>query len=311
MTELYAPVLRRLFDRANRHRLRHRPGSRPGRRVCLRHSPRARSEPERIRLLHHRELNAGDHQPARDIGISIGLVSIGGRVWHDRERFGQLIVTGLQLRRLLGLGAILIVTPVLFYMLAKNGAPIGDAIVLTVIVLAGSAVQLTAGVLGAVPRLRSDIKVIQRIDLTSAIIRFLLPPRLSSSLPAPGVAVTIFTLAFFLQYLLLRRYVSRVINLHAAPNAEDRKSMLGFIRNQAANAIFFCFQGQITIFLISLLGANVSSRGRGGRPRAVGHDLHCPEHAPGERLCAGIRALPSKTKTGLDVCRDRRLRRGL
>src|ERR1035441_9886320 len=26
-----------------------------------------------------------------DIGISVGLVSIGGRVWHDRYRFGQLI----------------------------------------------------------------------------------------------------------------------------------------------------------------------------------------------------------------------------
>src|ERR1039457_1177875 len=30
-----------------------------------------------------------------DIGISVGLVSIGGRVWHDRYRFGQLINTGL------------------------------------------------------------------------------------------------------------------------------------------------------------------------------------------------------------------------
>ena len=30
-----------------------------------------------------------------DIGISIGLVSIGGRVWHDRHRFGQLVNTAL------------------------------------------------------------------------------------------------------------------------------------------------------------------------------------------------------------------------
>ena len=34
-----------------------------------------------------------------DIGISIGLVSIGGRVWQDGHRFGQLISTGLKLRR--------------------------------------------------------------------------------------------------------------------------------------------------------------------------------------------------------------------
>jgi hypothetical protein len=37
-----------------------------------------------------------------DIGISIGLISIGGRVWQDRNRFGELISTGLKLRRKLG-----------------------------------------------------------------------------------------------------------------------------------------------------------------------------------------------------------------
>ena len=37
-----------------------------------------------------------------DIGISIGLVSIGGRVWQDRYRFGQLVNTALGLRRKLG-----------------------------------------------------------------------------------------------------------------------------------------------------------------------------------------------------------------
>ena len=30
--------------------------------------------------------------------------------------------------------------------------------------------------------------------------------------------------------------------------------MLGFIRNQAPNAIFFCLQGQITILLITIFG---------------------------------------------------------
>ena len=42
-----------------------------------------------------------------DIGISIGLVSIGGRVWHDRRRFGELVNTALKLRRTLGVVAIL------------------------------------------------------------------------------------------------------------------------------------------------------------------------------------------------------------
>src|SRR4029450_13967658 len=44
-----------------------------------------------------------------DIGISIGLISIGGRVWEDRNRFGELVSTGLKLRRKLGVAAVLTV----------------------------------------------------------------------------------------------------------------------------------------------------------------------------------------------------------
>ena len=57
-----------------------------------------------------------------DIGISIGLISIGGRVWQDPHRFGELVSTGLKLRRRLGAAAILIVIPILYFMLVRNGA---------------------------------------------------------------------------------------------------------------------------------------------------------------------------------------------
>src|SRR5881396_646401 len=72
-----------------------------------------------------------------DIGISTGLISIGGRVWQDRRRFGQLIKTALGLRRKLALVSILIVTPILYTMLAKNGASPLYTLLLTTFVLAG------------------------------------------------------------------------------------------------------------------------------------------------------------------------------
>src|SRR6476661_7373361 len=77
-----------------------------------------------------------------DIGISIGLVSIGGRVWHDRHRFGQLIKTASNLRRKLGAIATIIVTPILFIMLVKNGAPLPYTFLLIALVVVGLAIQL-------------------------------------------------------------------------------------------------------------------------------------------------------------------------
>ncbi|MEY2578016.1 MAG: hypothetical protein QOI49_840 [Verrucomicrobiota bacterium] len=109
-----------------------------------------------------------------DIGISVGLVSIGGRVWQDRNRFGQLIKTASTLRRKLGAIAAIVITPILFFMLVKNGAPISYTFILIALVLAGLSVQLALGVLGVVPRLRSDIGWIQTIDLAGAAVLLIL-----------------------------------------------------------------------------------------------------------------------------------------
>src|SRR5436305_1352015 len=109
-----------------------------------------------------------------DIGISVGLISIGGRVWQDRHRFGQLINTALHVRKRLGIVAIIVVTPFLYFLLARNGASISYSTVLVVLILAGLLIQLSLGVLSVVPRLRSDVTRIQIIDFTGGIVRFVI-----------------------------------------------------------------------------------------------------------------------------------------
>src|SRR5207253_7512693 len=54
-------------------------------------------------------------------------------------------------------------------------------------------------------------------------------------------------------------YVARVVDLSAPQNPEDRRAIIGFVRKLAANAVFYCFQGQITIFLISFFAHRVSA----------------------------------------------------
>lgn len=204
-----------------------------------------------------------------DIGISVGLVSIGGRVWQDRNRFGQLIKTASNLRRKLGAIAAIVITPILFFMLVKNGAPLPYTLVLIALVLAGLAVQLALGVLGVVPRLRSDIGRIQTIDFAGAAVRLFVLVALMYLFLNSAVAVAVGSATLFLQYWMLRRYTAAVIDFDARENEEDRRAMQRFIRHLAANAVFFCFQGQITIFLLGFFGrvnsiAEVGALGRLG-----------------------------------------------
>src|SRR3954466_6343806 len=71
-----------------------------------------------------------------DIGISAGVISIGGHVWQERHRFGQLINTGLHLRKQLALVACIRVVPVLYFLRARNGASLTYGLTLTALVIA-------------------------------------------------------------------------------------------------------------------------------------------------------------------------------
>src|SRR5215211_6101647 len=151
-----------------------------------------------------------------DVGISIGLVSIGGRVWQDRHRFGQLITAALHLRRGLGAFAVAVVTPLLYFMLVKNGAAPLYAVILIAMILIGLVIQLSLGVLSVVPRLRSDIGTIQTIDLTGSIARLVILLALLLVFLNASIAVGVGSAVLLLQYWMLRRYVSGVVDLQAS-----------------------------------------------------------------------------------------------
>ncbi|SRR6266480_5055625 len=194
-----------------------------------------------------------------DIGVSVGLVSIGGRVWQDRHRFGELINTGLAVRKKLAAVAAIIVAPILYAMLVRNGASSIYTLLLIGVVLAGFAIQISVDIFSVVPRLRSDIGRIQKIDFSCAIARLLLIVGLVYLFAIAGLAVAIASATFLLQYFLLRAYAAKVVDLKANENAEDRHEIVRLIKSLAANTLFYCFQGQITVFLISFFARHAAS----------------------------------------------------
>ena len=194
-----------------------------------------------------------------DIGISVGLVSIGGRVWQDRHRFGELINTGLAVRRKLAAAAAIIVAPILYAMLTKNGASASYTFLLIAVVLVGFSIQLALDIYSVVPRFHSDIGRIQKIDFICAVVRLLLILGLVYLFAIAGLAVAIASAAFLLQYFLLRAYAAKVVDLKANENADDRREIVRLIKKLAANSLFYCFQGQITVFLISFFGRHAAS----------------------------------------------------
>jgi hypothetical protein len=107
--------------------------------------------------------------------------------------------------------------------------------------------------------LHSDVQKIQKIDLTGAILRFAALFGFSFLFLNAAVAIAVTATAWLLQYGMLHRYVGKTIDLNAPQNEDDRREIIRLIKQLAPNSIFYCLQGQITVFLISLFARQATS----------------------------------------------------
>lgn len=193
-----------------------------------------------------------------DNGIGSGITAIGGRVYHDRYRFGQLINTALGLRRVLGIVAALVITPVLLYLLWRNDAPIPFSLLLAGAMLLGFFFHLSVGVLMPVPLIHLRVNPVQNLNFWSAIVRLALLLIAYLTVLNAVTAILAASLSFALQNVVLKRWAPRYIDTEAPPNAEDRREITAIIKRQAPNSLYYCVQGQIAVWLISIFGSTQS-----------------------------------------------------
>jgi len=204
-----------------------------------------------------------------DSGISAALSAIGGRVWHDRARLGSLLNTALQLRRKLGLLTTLVIVPALIWLLKQNGAGRLTILGLLLAVLAGSGLELITRIYASALRLKSEVRQIQNQALVSAAVK----------LAIVGVAVFLFmnalvailsvVIGYAVQFVMLRRWANREVDRQAPPDPQMRSEIVSVLKQQAPHSIYYCLQGQITVWAISIFGNADSVANVGALTRLV------------------------------------------
>ena len=160
-----------------------------------------------------------------------------------------------------------VVGPILVWLLVSNGASKAYAGLITLAVLLALNFQLLGGVLGIVPRLHSQIGRVQKLDAMVAASRLLLLAAAYLVFLNTAVALLAGVVGIVAQYVFLKRWTADDIELHAPVNADDREAMIGIVKHQAPNAVFYCVQGQLTVWLISIFGntRNIAEVGALGR----------------------------------------------
>jgi O-antigen/teichoic acid export membrane protein len=205
-----------------------------------------------------------------DNGIISSLSAIGGRFWQDDARMGSLVKTAMILRRQLLRIIALVISPILVWMLWRSHASTGIILSLLAITLTGVLFQINVGVLGVLVSLRQQVGRMQIQALCGVVPRLALIALFAAAgiLNAP-LAVAAATVATAAQFWLLKRWVKPQIAWDASPDSEFRREILAIVKRQAPLTIYFCLQGQIGIWLISIFGnaqrvAEVGALGRVG-----------------------------------------------
>jgi len=190
-----------------------------------------------------------------DSGIGSGLTAIGGRVWSDPFRFGQLISTALSLRQVFGATVTGLGLPISAWLLIKNGATPLGAVGICLAITISLYFQISNGILTVIPRLLLQTNRLQQVDFASAIMRLLLIGLAWLLLLNVSTALWAATAAFGIQWLLLRRWTQSSISQNAPVAPEMRSEILAIVRKQAPNGLYYCLQGQIAVWLISICGS--------------------------------------------------------
>ena len=194
-------------------------------------------------------------QALAELGTGIGLRSIGGKLWNQPDRFGQLLRTTLHLRRWFGLVALAVCLPVAAWLLWRNGAPILLAVALC-LALVVSLVPLIGSTAWAVSaQLHGEYRRIQKLDLSSAGLRLALIATLSLHVLNALSTVLVGAIANWLQTLTLRKWARTKTTAGVSINIDDRRELLRISLRSLPNTIFFSIQGQITLLILSMVGS--------------------------------------------------------
>jgi O-antigen/teichoic acid export membrane protein len=189
-----------------------------------------------------------------DSGIGNGVMSEGGKVWRDPILLGSVIATGLSLRKLFGIISAVCSLPVLIWLFKRQGATLPDIILLLAALFPLISASLTQSILQVAPKLGQRVAAIQKIDIKSNFFRLVL--LIPSLVLIPYAAVAIFCTGI-VQYLTnshYRKLTKELCHSEQKTNSVVQKQILYQVKRTLPSTIYFCFSGQISIWLISIFG---------------------------------------------------------
>lgn len=189
-----------------------------------------------------------------DVGVSIGLNTIGGRTWDNKERFSSLIVTAESIRRRM---ILFISLPIAIYgivILLNNSNNIFNSVALLTVVIVTGFLEIERLVLLTIPKFYGNIKFIRNNELIGSTAKLLLVIFAALLFENPIYFLIPFFIATAFQLHFLRKEKKLHINEDVVVNKEFKAEIISYINSNALNTFYYIFQGQLFILLLTIFG---------------------------------------------------------
>lgn len=193
-----------------------------------------------------------------DGGITTGVMSLGGKVWQDKEKMGVVLATGLDLRKKFAIGSLLVSVPILFYLLLHNGASWLASLLIALALIPAFYAALSDSLLEIVPKLHQTILPLQKNQVGVGLGRLLLTALSMFLFPWAFIGVLAAGIPRILGNVHLRKIGCDLADKSQKPDKEIRFEILILVKRIMPTSIYYCVSGQITIWLISVFGNTTS-----------------------------------------------------
>lgn len=202
-----------------------------------------------------------------DLGLAGAVIASGGPHHREPRQLANLVADAKALStKFLLCGAPLLAVGYLLVFL-KQGADSLTSVALTVLAIGCACINTRSTLLLSITRIQGNLKLQQRIDIFLNFSRLMLVISLSLVLINAALAVLVNFLTALSMWITLRRHVAGNLGAIDKPTHGYDRQLVQFVRRQAPNSVYFCFVGQITVWIMSLTGSTeqVAALGALGR----------------------------------------------
>lgn len=202
-----------------------------------------------------------------DGGINSSLMAQGGKVWQDRIAFAEIFSTAYFLRKRFALISMAIALPFLYFLLHKQHASFVTTFLIIIALIPAFFASLSDNLLQVAPKLHQNVIAIQKNSLTVSLFRFLIIIPFLFAFPFTWLIILLTGFTRIYGNAKLWRENKKYFTTTNHINTLVKQNMIRQVSRLLPGTIYYCFSGQIAIWLMSLLGSNTSVAGLGALGR--------------------------------------------